>query len=259
LLERLEERSLAAGEKAAAKFVPPADATLEQVQEARQQIQEGHALYVTVVGEDGRKLNGSIRDIFESPNFPEGVRTVLFDSSMRMRVKHNYAVPNTVRLYLDFSRPAVLNFSILPSLDTPNSSEFSANGDDATWVNGVAHEFDEFLRSQPSTAGWLHRHSVYDAMLWPFAFPLGLWLDFRLSRWVERLPSPFVRAAIYVYVTYATLIAFRLMFHYARWIWPRVEYRHSRDRALRHRLLWGALVLSVVSSAVWDLMKWAAQ
>ncbi len=259
LLDRLEERSLAAGEREARRFVPRPDMTPEQADNARQQIRDGHKLRVRVEGEDGGRLDGSIREVFESPNFPDGVRTALFDSSMPLRVIHNYAVANTVKVYLDFSRPAVLDFTLLPSFETPNASEFSVNGEDATWVNGVAHEFDDFMRTQPSAAGWLHRHSVYDALVWPFAFPMGIWFAYRLSGRIERIPSPFIRAGLYVFVTYLSLVAFRVMFHYARWIWPRIEFRHPRDRALRHRLAWGTLVVAVACSAAWDLLKWLAR
>ena len=45
-------------------------------------------------------------------------------------------------------------------------TNFAVNGSDATWVNGVFHEFTEYTRSHRSRMSWLHRHTVYDVLLW---------------------------------------------------------------------------------------------
>jgi len=55
---------------------------------------------------------------------------------------------------------------MLPSQPTPNETNFAVNGSDATWVNGVFHEFTEYTRSHRSRMSWLHRHTVYDVLLW---------------------------------------------------------------------------------------------
>jgi hypothetical protein len=151
-------------------------------------------------------------------------------------------VSNKCVLLLDFTRPDVLNFAMLPSQPTPNTSNFQVRGNDATWVNGVFHEFNEYMRSHRSKMSWLHRHTVYDVLLWVLGFPFGLWCDAHATATIQKSStSPFVQAALYIYVFLAALVGVRFLFHYARWIWPLVEYRQPKSRALaqdgvvRHR------------------------
>jgi hypothetical protein len=67
--------------------------------------------------------------------------------------------------------------------------------------------------------------------------------------------SPFLSAAIYVYLFLACLIGFRILFHYARWIWPLVEFRGPKSKAIQHKVLWSAVALSLIGSAAYDLIK----
>ncbi|KKL48448.1 hypothetical protein LCGC14_2325400, partial [marine sediment metagenome] len=65
----------------------------------------------------------------------------------------------------------------------------------------------------------------------------------------------FVQNAAYVYVFLASLIFFRLLFHYARWVWPLVEYRSPRNAALKHRVTLGIITLGIVTTLIYDLVK----
>ena len=228
----------------------------EGIEAAKRNIREGFKLWLTVTGASGPELTGGIGTVFGSPDFPEDVKSVFFDVAIPLRSRFRYEVSNKCTLFLDFRRPEVLNFAMVPSQPTPNESNFHVHGNDATWVNGVFHEFTEFMRSHRSKMSWLHRHTVYDVVLWILGFPFALWCDARATTLIQKASaSTFVQAAFYVYVFFGALVGVRFLFHYARWIWPLVEYRHPRNRALKHKAAWSTIVLGVISSLVYDIAK----
>jgi hypothetical protein len=202
------------------------------------------------------KLTGSIETVFGSPDFPDDVASVFFDTSIPLRTAHNFIPRNKCVLYLDFTRPEVFNFTLLPSQETPNQSSVDVEGSDATWVRGVYHEVNSYISDHPSTLRILHRHTTYDLLVWTLGFPLAFWLCFRLSPYVSKATaSPFLSAALYLYLFLISLSGFRILFHYARWIWPLVEFRGPKNKALRHKVLWSALALSLIGSLLYDLLK----
>lgn len=254
LLEKVQERCWAAAEIEIARY-NPVDLEPEQVEKNRRDIREGFGLFVSLEGVDGTQLHGRIEDIFDSPNLPTDVSSIFFNSGTPLKNK-NYFIANRCELFLDFTRPDVFDFSLLPSQATPNGSRVEVSGLNATWVNGVFHEIITFVRARSSVAPWLHAHSVYDVLLWLLGFPLAFWACYRASSVVDRMfANAFLRAATYVYVFMAALFGFRVLFHYARWIWPRVEYESRKGRTVTHKLVWVAVILGVLGNLASDLIK----
>jgi hypothetical protein len=255
LLDLLQERSFAAGDIEVANF-QQGQQTPEVFDQNKKTLKECFRLYITLTGVDGVNLNGSIEAIFDSPNFPESVASVFFDSATPLKIVHKYTPRNHLVLNLDFTRPEVLNFTLLPSQETPNGSNFSVSGNDSTWVHGVYHEFDNFVKEHPSIFGWLHRHSIYDLFVWLLGLPLGLWCCFRASSFLDQIASsPFLKSAAYIYIFFVTLFGLRILFHYARWIWPLVEFRGEGNKAVKHRAIWSAITLGLLVSFIYDLLK----
>jgi hypothetical protein len=250
LLEIMQERSFAAGQIEVSNY-QRLDQTAEVFEANKKTLQEGFALYLTVTGSDGVNLTGNIETVFSSPNFPEEVASVFFDTSTPLRTAHNWNPRNKCVVFIDFTRPQVFNFSLMPSQETPNASNILVQGSDATWTYGIYHEFENFVSEHPSTLRMLHRHTTYDILIWILGLPLAFWLCFRMAPLVSKATaSPFLSAALYVYLFMACLISFRIFFHYARWIWPLVEFRGSRNNAIRHKLLWSTLAVSLICSAI---------
>ncbi len=229
----------------------------EAYEKDKELLKEGFQLKVLINGNDGQQLYGSISEIFDSPNFPDEPLSILVNSTNMLR-SYNYYPRNSLNLFLDFSKPQVLNFSLLPSQATLNESNISVSGYDSTWVHGVFNEINTFIDKYPSQFTWIHKHSVYDLLVWTIGLPLSFWIVYRLSGILNKLFgnfSVFVQSASYVYVFFATLISFRLLFHYARWVWPLVEYDSVKNKALKHRVAFGVISLSVVSTFIYDLVK----
>lgn len=259
LLELLQERAYTAADVEEQKFEKRQDHTEEQFSQVKRELREGFDLFITLTGVDGRMLTGNISQIFDSPNFPEEVRDVFFDTATPLRSRYGYIPRNKMVLFLDFRKPEVFNFTILPSQETENASNFEIEGKDATWVNGVFQEFSDFVDSRPSTSPWLHRHSVYDLLLWLVGFPLSFWACARLSPFVESSlahGSGFLKSALYFYVFLVAINLLRVAFHYARWIWPLTEFRSDRSKSARHKAVLSVILSGLGLAAAYDLIKW---
>ena len=254
-IEIMQERSIAAGEIEVSNF-EKRDQTEEAFLANKKILREGFFLLLNVTGGDGVILTGNIATVFDSPNFPDEVASIYFDMGNPLRLAHNYTTRNKCVLFLEFTRPEIFNFSLMPSQETPNESNVVVQGTDATWVHGVYHEIEKYIVDHPSTTWILHRQTTYDLFLWTLGFPLGFWICFRMSALILKMtPSPFLSAALYVYLFVVFLLSFRILFHYARWIWPLVEFRGPKNKSIKHKLLWSGLALSLFGSAVYDVLK----
>jgi hypothetical protein len=200
---------------------------------------------------------GGISEIFDSTNFPDQLKSVYVNSEIPLKII-NYYPRNSFELFLDFSKPELFNLSFIPSQATPNASNILVQGYDATWVHGVYNEFTNFIKKYPAKLTWLHKHSIYDFLVWVFGFPFGFWVTYRLSNILNEIFgkfSNFVQSASYVYVFLASLIIFRLLFDYARWVWPLVEYRSSANIGQKHRIIIGLITIGLVSAFIYDILK----
>ena len=121
LIDIMQERSFAAGEIEVANF-QKRDQTEDLFEANKKTLKDGFSLWLTVTGRDGVNLYGTIETVFSSPNFPDEVASVFFDTSTPLRSVHNWNPRNKCVLFIDFTRPEVFNFSLMPSQETPNAS-----------------------------------------------------------------------------------------------------------------------------------------
>lgn len=257
LLEILQERNRSAGDIEISHF-KQMDQTDEQFEQNKKTLKNGFELRITVNSKDGVELFGSIDDIFNSPNFPDDIGSIYVNSDTVLKANYNYSPGNHFSFFLDFNKPEPLNFSFLPSQATPNNSNISVVGFDATWAHGVFNEFDSFLKKHPSKLTWLHKHSIYDLLLWIVGFPFGFWACSQLSPLLNKVFghfSSFVQSASYVYIFLASVFLFRILFHYTRWIWPLIEYQSPQNKAFKHRITLGTIILGLVSAIFYDIIK----
>lgn len=256
-LQILQERSYAAGDIEVANY-EKGDQSDETYEANKKILREGFNLKPTIVSADGKELWGAVKDIFKSPNFPDQLKSVYINSEIPLKSIYNYNPTNSFEIFIDFSKPDLFNLSFLPSQETPNESNIKVQGYDATWVHGVFNEFNNFIKNKPSKIKWLHLHSVYDMLVWFLAIPFSFWVSYRLSDIINKVfldVSVFLLNGLYIYIFLISLMLFRLLFHYARWVWPLVEYQSDKNKNINHQFIIGALVLGVITSFFVDLIK----
>lgn len=256
LISILQERLNAAAELDVARF-KKLEQPDENYEKNKDFIRDGFLVRLTITGFNGDELFGLATDVLASPNFPKAVRSFYINSSINLKAVHGYIVYNFVEVFFDFGRPAIFDFNFMPSGSTPNESNVRVQGLDATWVNGVFHELQGFIGERKAPAPWLHRHTIYDILLIVLGYPLGFWACFKASPFLPAVGAvgPFLRAAIYLYIFVAVLIGFRALFHYSRWVFPTVEFRHEKSNFIQHRIFLGALSLGLITAFLYDIFR----
>lgn len=255
--KKLQERASAAAEIEVQKF-SQGERSKEEFNKALQTLRDGFELKLTVAGTNGEELYGSITEVFESVNFPEQVKSLYVNSEHVLIALHNYHPLNSFEIFIDFSKPSIFDFSLMPSQGTPNESNYEVRGYDATWVNGVFSEITKFINQRSSKLSIVHSHSVYDFLLWFIGFPIAFWACFKLSDLIESQGSgfnSFVVSAIYFYSFIATLFLFRILFHYLRWVCPLVEYKVGGNKILVHRAFLAILATGILINLLTDVIK----
>lgn len=234
------------------------DQSDDEFAENKEKLRKSFELKITVIGEKGEDLFGSVEDVFDSPSFPTKVKSLYANSETVLKSNYNYYPRNKFEILLIFSKPSIFDFSILPSNPTPNYSKFVVEGFDTTWVQGVYKEIDDFFNERRSSFNFIHKQSIYDIFIWILAIPFAFWVLTKSSRLITQLFQDYgliIEIAVYIYLFYLTLIGFRILFHYARWIWPLMEYETGKQSALKHRTIISFITLSIIVMLIYDLIK----
>jgi hypothetical protein len=105
----------------------------------------------------------------------------------------------------------------------------------------------------------LHTHYIYDLLLAVVGFPASLAWIYEIDKLARKsgieMPTALF-AAICVYITLMVLILFRLLFNYARWVFPRVEGPDRMKRGpWKHRAALATLSSGLFSAAIYDLIR----
>lgn len=230
----------------------------ENQEELEDNIRDAFRLNLTVRGDEGKELFGSINDVFESVNFPKNVQAVYVSSDFRAKNIYDFTPGNSFELLLDFGKTNPLDLTLQPSNRTPNASKLEVRGSDTTWANGVFNEVINFIEQRPSSVEFIHAKSVYDVLVWGIGFPLAFWVAYRVSGVIDQLfggfPSLVLNGA-YLYLTLIVVIIFRSLFMYSRWVWPAVELKDNDSGIFPHRATISTIALGIITSFMYDILS----
>lgn len=259
LCEMLQESSYKAAEEEINHYTP-LDRSPEQILADKTSLLSGFELKVTVQGVDDERVYGTIPDVFNSPRFPDRVKRLYINSEMDLRNLHDWYPRNGFELLLDFSKPEIFNLSLSPSISTPNASHIHVSGLNSIWVKGVYRIVMDFVKKRETRRRFFHRHSIYDLLMPCGAFPFAFSIASKFSGFINSRFSGMLQSAAYVYVFYLSLLSFRILFDYARWIFPIVEYKEvkdttQKDPAQKHRVFLCILLLGVSGNFLTDVIR----
>ena len=228
----------------------------ENLEKSKEDLKSCSQLKLTITGLDGEELFGSIDEVFGSVSFPEQVKSLYVNSDLIYKSKFNYIPRNRFDVFIDFIKPKVLDFSFAPSESTPNDSIFTVEGFDNTWVNGVFSEIDKYFNKRSSKISRIHKNSIYDLIVWTLGIPIGFWACYKLVDEINQLfSSDFLKSAVFVYVFFLSLFILRILFHYFRWLYPKIQYRSNQDLSLTHRGFFYVITIGIVSAFLYDIIK----
>lgn len=197
--------------------------------------------------------------IFDEVKLPDSISRIIFDNTQRFKATLQREPVHKVSVTFDFTKPAILDFVSMPSCATLNNSNIEIIGETETWVHGTYKKVMESLKQRGNKHGWLNASNIYDLFLWFVIVPFNLRLLYKLN--VHFRPnfigvSNFLKVGIYLYFFIILLFVYRIIFNYARWVFPRIELITSLQKgAIYHRLILGTLLLGILSAYVFEAIK----
>jgi len=211
---------------------------------------------IHIYGSKGEYIMTENVDTFDSPDLPDSVSKIEFENSSRFRVSLEKELGNQFKITFDFTKPKIFDFNVSPSLATPVNSAINIIGENEIWVSGVYQKVISPLEERKNKHGWLHGNNIYDIFVWILFMPV----IFRSMYVIQQaLPQGFanmsgvLKGAIYVYAFFLFLNVFRIIFSYARWVFPYLELNSPLIKTKKHRYILGAIILSMICAVVFDL------
>lgn len=217
---------------------------------------EAFRISVTIKGQDGASLFGNDIDLFSSPNLPDVISSIYMSNIPAYEGVTRTKPLNAFTLYLDFSKPPLLDSNNVVSAPTPNFSNLTIDGGRDSWVAGISDAVMGIINFRGNNRTWLHRAFVYDFGLLLLGFPAGIYVCWKFSALVENhLGSihSFLSATAYFYIVVVVAWAWRVFFGYTRWAFPSVELNEFESIAKRHRRFWYAIATTIVGNFIWEI------
>lgn len=218
-----------------------------------------YQLSIQVFGTKGEYIFSDSPTIFKEARLPDHIARVIFDNSLKLNFRLKQDPSNKIRVEFDFQKAKVFDFVTSPSEATPNTSTIYVLGENETWVSGAYKNVIQSLQERANKRNWLHKTNTYDLFLWFIIMPLGFFTIYKIERSfslkTSGISTVFV-AALYLYFFIIVLNIFRMTFNYVRWIFPKMELDTSLKKgAIVHRIILGAIFLTIISSFMYDLIK----
>lgn len=256
----LSEKAAEIFERSSSRFKRKEGESEEEFNKQKELVRSLFQLSVQYQASNGEWTRGTTIDVLKSENLPEQITVVDYDSAFFFNKEIGKRPDDYFIVSLDFRPTDVLKLTNVSGEPTENGSLAVVFGIDETWVNGVYDQLSTFFKERSTNRNWLHSHYAYDLLLLIFGFPMSLAWVYRANQWFQQASLTWPEAlfvAFYVYVVLLALYFFRITFNYTRWIFPKVEGPNPRQKGpLKHRIILSALVLGLVSAAVYDFLKW---
>ncbi len=228
----------------------------EEFERRKQRVHNAFVTSVTVTDLDGEMVHGNNEQFFDSTTFPSRLRSIFIATKTIPQAVLNFTPLCNIVVFLDFSRPPLLDFARLPTLPTPNESNFELAANDELWFAAAKKRLDQFFAERKTSTNWLHAAAVYDVFLAFVGIPIGIWASYRIGNLFNGFKfSPFISTAIYIYGFALALLLFRVFFSYSRWVFPKVALDTELSSPLRHRGVWSAILVGLIVSLIYDFLK----
>jgi len=252
----LEDRQKEVRQRVVDLQVQQQNETPEIFEDRKRRVYEAYVTSVTINATDGQAITGHSEDIFTNPNVPEQITSILYSTASVPQALLGLLPIDRATVFLDFTRPPLLNFRALPTLATPNESNFEVTGSTEAWVTALYTRLSKMFSDRRAPFEWLHRPGIYDVLLAIFGIPFALWVDYHVEKIINHKDwASIFSTAVYVYFFILALNLFRVLFSYTRWLFPKIEFSDQTSSPVKHRVVWGALVVGVMAAMIWDIIK----
>jgi hypothetical protein len=236
------------------------DQTEENFSENKELALNLFRITIHIFGSKGEYFLEESPEIFDEGSLPDNITRIIFDNTTRFSTLFQQKEPkHKLKLEFDFNKAVVFDLLSLPSAPTRNNSNMSISSQNDIWAAGTYNKIIEFLKTKKNRHGWIHKRNIYDIFLFILIFPLSLRLLYVGTRFLPvkffTLPS-FFKTVCFFYFFLLIVNIFRIMFNYARWLFPIVELQSEAiNKAMKHRRLIATVISVLFFAAIYDLFK----
>jgi hypothetical protein len=253
LFEILEPKASEAATEQVRQLQRSQGQTDEQFSALQNEVRTLMSLVVRIQGASGEWTAANSLDAIREDSLPAVLTNVTFECGQLYRARFNLFPQNQFSVAVDFTRTHLVDLSNLALNTGVGPSVVYLSGMNSTWINAVDHEVRAFFAERTTSRNWLHSRFAYDIALLLVGIPISLDLiynvDKRLAPLVNLPQAVFV--ALYVYLVLVGLLGFRILFNYAKWVFPKIEGPPQRRGAARiHKTILGAIFLALVARTV---------
>ena len=217
--------------------------------------QQAFRISVTIAGHSGEQLFGYGTEVCDSPNIPDKIEYIFLSNEAAYQSVTGHPPANKFYINFDFSKPPLIDNNNPVSNPTPNNSQLTIEGDQETWVSAIQEACMGVLKNRDNKRSFLHKAFVYDAGLFIFGIPLGLYVCWKFSGFVDEQlgsESGFLSALAYIYIFFFMINIYRTLFGYTKWAFPTVELEERRNDSKTHRKFWIGVVVSLLGALIYD-------
>lgn len=262
LYRELQDINTQFGRQVIAEIIPEEGLTNEQWDQRKAfLLRDGFCLTVSIQGHHHQQVYGATESIFADPNLPMPIKNIYFNNITAWKRNAGNSEPrNKIAIALDFTKPPLLDPSLILSSPTPNSSYVSIRADDISYFRAVQRVVDDQILSRRTWYSAIHRSFAYDIGMWLIALPLALIVATHyMDQWLPidgALES--YRWAFFLYSVGWVAIGYRVLTSYAKWAFPVNVLTDNRDISYRHRLALGGVLSFLFYKAgdvIWEIIS----
>jgi hypothetical protein len=227
-----------AGKIAAGQLQQIPGQSIDEYNKLKESIQDSYKIEIILVYgsrkySKGKFLLGEDEEILNESNLKATLTNIIFTNIERFQRKFNMLPGHSIRLELDFNRGPIFDFSVNPSKATEHLNVLEIKGSDDNWVAGTEDTVLDLFRDGSNKYSWFHQKNIYDIILWPIVFPLSFLYLHRIQLLFGNYLLPLngtLQVFLYIYFIIVVLLLFRILFNFARWLFPYMELRGSGKR-----------------------------
>lgn len=253
----LERRANEASTYEIGTLIQQAGQTAEQFAQAKEAARILLKLAATVYSSSGDWIGNTTGDALADSNLPDSISQIVYDSAFLYRAQLRVEPQNSFTVILDFSRTHVLDLTNLSMVPDPNKSSARISGANDAWVKATHDDLFHFFRERKTARGWLYFQFAYDFLVWFIGLPAALAAVYRIGSWTKpKLNLPIsVAAPLYVMFFLLCLLIFRVVFNYAKWVFPKLEGPNRRAWPAFHKVVLGIAGASIISLIIESIVR----
>lgn len=260
-LEILNGINQEAAEIAASKLIKDPNQSYEEFNKLKESVPNLYKISIQIFGAKGEYMVSQSAEVFSDKYLPDRITIILFDNVLHHKLTTNLEPQLKIEIRFDCSKPSIFDLTTNLSTSTPNNSSIQVLGINETWVEGAYGKVMSFLNERKTNRAWIYQKNVYEFFSWFLMLPASFWILYRInlvfSPYLSNFPTVF-QIALYLYFFGTTSLIFRMLFNYSRWVFPYLEITTSSSLtkgATKHRFVLGSLLLAVIGSLLYDIIK----